>query len=100
MTSTRVRVCVCVCAHAYHQDIHRNERDALWNVNGEVVGQPLRSKEEEEEGCQRLGSDKIQAVEAVAVVEGRSVVTPLEAGMWTARHRLSCDVRFRLGTDR
>lgn len=60
-------------------------------MNGEVVEQPLHSREE---AC-RLGSDQRHVVQ-----EGRSVVRPFEAGRWTARYRLSCGARFRLGTDR
>lgn len=44
--ATSTRVCVCVCAHVYRQDNRCNDRDASSNVNGEVVEQPLRSREE------------------------------------------------------
>lgn len=62
------------------------------NGSGEVVERPLHGKKEEV--CHRLGSDERQEVRT-----GREVAEPSGAKKWTAPHRLSCNARFRLGTD-
>lgn len=63
------------------------------NGSGKVLEQPCHNKGEE--AGHRLGRDQRQVVQA-----GREVVRPFGAESWTARYHLSCDVRFRLGTDR